>query len=294
MLIMLIGIPGSGKSTYAAKIKEENPEYIIHSSDELRKELFNSVSDQTHNAELFEELHKRIRKDLLEGHTVIYDATNLNKKRRITFLNSIKQRKKAVLFISDIATCKTNNLKRENVVPDEVIDKMRLNFCPPHMSEGFDEIEIIRDQVNSIEDLVEKTKGFDQENTHHVYTLDKHLSETAKYFSDEEYELKIAAYMHDIGKLFTKSKVNYDGVEDGNTHYYNHQNVGSYEFLCCYTDLQENLDAGLYIANLIYYHMHPYISWKQSRKAKNRDHNLLGDKMFNDIMRLHEADVAAH
>ena len=50
----------------------------------------------------------------------------------------------------------------------------------------------------------------------------------------------------------------------------------------------------IYVSNLIYYHMHPYMSWKQSEKAKERDRKLLGDEMFNDVLRLHEADVAAH
>ena len=40
--------------------------------------------------------------------------------------------------------------------------------------------------------------------------------------------------------------------------------------------------------------MHPYMSWKSSEKAKMKDWMLLGDEMFNDILLLHEADVAAH
>jgi hypothetical protein len=48
------------------------------------------------------------------------------------------------------------------------------------------------------------------------------------------------------------------------------------------------------VTNMIYYHMHPYLAWKQSEKAKERDKRLLGEKMFNDIMLLHEADLAAH
>ena len=35
--IMLVGLPASGKSTYAEKLKEK--EYHIHSSDSIREEL---------------------------------------------------------------------------------------------------------------------------------------------------------------------------------------------------------------------------------------------------------------
>lgn len=58
-LIMLVGIPGSGKSTYADKLVKDNPEIIVHSSDKLREELYGDSSIQGDNGKLFEELHKK-------------------------------------------------------------------------------------------------------------------------------------------------------------------------------------------------------------------------------------------
>lgn len=40
--IMLVGLPGSGKSTYAEKLKEKG--YIIHSSDAIREELTGDIN----------------------------------------------------------------------------------------------------------------------------------------------------------------------------------------------------------------------------------------------------------
>ena len=40
--------------------------------------------------------------------------------------------------------------------------------------------------------------------------------------------------------------------------------------------------------------MHPYMSWYQSDKAMAKDRWLIGDKMFKDVLALHEADLAAH
>ena len=59
-LIMLVGLPGSGKSTYAKRYKEENSteEVEILSSDTLRKEMFGYLC-QDRNQELFSEMFKR-------------------------------------------------------------------------------------------------------------------------------------------------------------------------------------------------------------------------------------------
>lgn len=291
-LIMLVGLPGAGKTTYAEKLVEQNPDYVIHSSDKLREELYGDASKQENNGKLFEELHRRMYKDLKEGKTVIYDATNLSKKRRVHFLSGLSCERECVLFVKDIEECKNANLGRERKVSEEVIENMRRNFSPPHWHEGFGKITIVNDKVKNISELMEKTKGFDQENEHHGLMLDEHLKKTASYFPDEE-ELQIAAYMHDVGKLFTKSEFNKEGKKDGNCHYYNHHSVSAYEFLCAYEGLTEDAEKGLYIANLIYYHMHPFLSWKQSEKTKKRDRAMIGERMFQDILRLHEADLKA-
>lgn len=55
-----------------------------------------------------------------------------------------------------------------------------------------------------------------------------------------------------------------------------------------------DLERALYIASLINWHMRPYISWSQSEKSKQRDRILIGEQMFEDIIKLHEADVSAH
>lgn len=297
-LIMLVGIPGSGKSFWASKELNKLDNCIIYSSDALRKELYGDENDQSNNSELFNELHNRIRKSLNEGHSVIYDATNLSKKRRIRFLNTLgKVKKKCVLFMTDLNVCLERNRERNRNIPDAVIHRMYKNFNPPHYHEGFDEIEIIQCSWKNPYLLIEQTKNFDQENSHHSLSLGKHLYECNKYLSKEDVRLQYAGLFHDIGKLFTKSYVNFKGISDGNCHYYNHHNVSAYEFLLCLTDytIEDELkDDALYIANLIYFHMHPYLSWKQSEKAKLKDKARIGNEMYNDIMKLHEADVKAH
>ena len=55
--IMLVGLPASGKSTYAEKLRKKG--FHIHSSDKIREELTGDVNSQDKNMNVFQELHKR-------------------------------------------------------------------------------------------------------------------------------------------------------------------------------------------------------------------------------------------
>ena len=52
-LIILCGIPGSGKTTYAKKYIENNANTIHLSSDAIRKELYGDESVQGNPGEVF-------------------------------------------------------------------------------------------------------------------------------------------------------------------------------------------------------------------------------------------------
>lgn len=49
----MCGLSGSGKSTIAAHIANDNPNTIIVSSDAIREELTGNYEDQEHNEEVF-------------------------------------------------------------------------------------------------------------------------------------------------------------------------------------------------------------------------------------------------
>lgn len=66
---------------------------------------------------------------------------------------------------------------------------------------------------------------------------------------------------------------------------------GDYELAKIDTHEQRKI---LYEASLINWHMRPHTAWKQSEKARKRDKSLIGEKMYQDIMLLHEADLSAH
>lgn len=312
-LIMMCGLPGSGKSVFAENfitvtsgVRQYKP--VIHSSDGLRKEIYGDESTQGDANKVFWELHKRIKNDLIAGKDVIYDATNINKKFRIQFLNELKNiscTPICLCMMTSYESCLNNNKKRDRQVPIEVVKRMQMNWQPPHYNEGFKEIKYIFSNLDdeyadkfTISNFFNIANKFDQENSHHTLTLGEHCTKAATYIQEhcsDNYLLLIATLLHDNGKLHTKTKTNARGIEDGNCHYYQHHSYGSYECLFYLHFAKQFTEPEMtHISNLIYYHMHPYCQWKQSEKRLNKDKMLLGDTLFNDIMLLHDADLYAH
>lgn len=294
-MIMLVGLPGSGKSTWA-KQRSNQLHYEIFSSDAVRKELYGNESDQRDPQKVFQILHKRIRDALLEGTDCIYDATNLSSKTRRNFLQYISDVecfKMAYVIWSDFNMCLVRNKKRERKVPEDVIKRMLMRFEMPAKWEGFDVIHVFyMDTSNPAftrRYYTKKMRNFAQENPHHSLCLGNHCDRTANYLSPVEVTTSVllAARWHDIGKLFTKT---YD--ENGCAHYYNHHNVGAYVFLGIFSDYSGPLTELYEATALITHHMAPYF-WKED-KTREKYKSLWGEDFYDKIMRLHEADKAAH
>lgn len=213
-LIMMIGLPASGKSLIADQLSLE-VSAVIHSSDNLRQELFGDVNLQDKNGELFTELHNRIKKDLKEGKNVIYDATNLNYKKRKGFLEELKKidvHKQCIFVSTPYEKCLEQNNLRERKVPEYVIKRMYMSVNIPQYYEGWDSIQIIWStegynfDTNLLFNGENGLNKIDQENPHHTFTIGKHCLMCSHICEEliDDFELNMAAMYHDIGKRFTK------------------------------------------------------------------------------------------
>lgn len=296
----MVGLPGSGKSTYAEKLKEEG--VIIHSSNAIREEL-GDINDQSKNAEVFEILHKRIKNDLRNGKSVAYDATNLNRRRRIAFLNELKNipcKKICVLVATPYEICVAQNVERSRTVPSEVIWRMYKSFNMPTYYEGFDDIIVYylnerwKEYYGDVLTYVRSLRDFRQDNPHHTLTLGNHMlaaMDNALRMNNRTYnDVVLAALGHDVGKLEVKEFKNNKGEPTKEAHYYNHQNVSSYKSLFFRYPLGVNK---MYISLLIELHMKPHLEWKQSEKAKEKDRRIFGDQVIEEVMLIHQADISA-
>ena len=82
LFIMLVGVAGSGKSTYAKERQRESCRCTILSSDSIREELYGDESIQRDPAKVFQIMERRALEAARIGMSVVYDATNFSSRRR--------------------------------------------------------------------------------------------------------------------------------------------------------------------------------------------------------------------
>jgi predicted kinase len=151
-LIMLCGIPTSGKSTYVKKLKSmkywENS--VVLSTDDYIEEYAKCVG-QTYN-EVFDdvipdatrelELQLNMAKD--KGKDIIWDQTNLSIKTRKKKLAKLPSyyRRNAVYFEVSLEDALERNKHREGkFIPESILKRMWHQFEIPTRNEDFDYVE---------------------------------------------------------------------------------------------------------------------------------------------------------
>ena len=137
-VILLVGIPGSGKSTHYEN-ELAGPGVAHVNADKVREELYGDPSVQGDGAKVFSRVFSDFSKHLKDHdiHTVVIDNTNVDWKSRKKFYDiandhSIEKRF-SVLFFADFELAKKRNAERERVVPTEVLERMisRFTFATP-------------------------------------------------------------------------------------------------------------------------------------------------------------------
>jgi predicted kinase len=141
-VLILTGLPGSGKSTWA---RAQGVEPL--SSDELRRLLKDDATDQSIHRAVFQLIRHLLRRRLELGAKLsIVDATNILPVHRRPYIKIAQwfgAQPEAVFFDIPPETCHARNQNRSRKVPKEAIEAMAQKLIPPSFQEGFAKITVV-------------------------------------------------------------------------------------------------------------------------------------------------------
>lgn len=321
-----VGVVGSGKSTYA---KEQNADEVFSA---LKSPVFVNSNDNNINATIIFNDTKRKEKQLYDDkletrllnyvkehddYHVIYDATNLNRRKRRALYIKLKELNadvNTVVFLTPLFVLLERNktytdfyIKQQfksleipfmNVDTDTV-EVARTHYCNWFKPINFDKARriddiILRLRYSEMEDALDKVLHDEHYSKHHLERIDEHIELVAKesrvFFegTDDYRAMLMSAWLHDLGKAESYEWIT---VGDEKTRrYINHENVScQYALNYIYFQLpKEKYDTlGERVLKIVAYHMLMFNKDEMSAKTKQRlgiTENVFADLIFFNQM----------
>lgn len=146
-LILVCGLPGSGKSTFlSTQVKNQNNCKVI-SRDEIRFSLLQEGEPYfSHEEDVYKIFWLQINESLSNGYNTYVDQTSLTPESRQYLLKHITEKYELcniVWFNIPTKVCIERNENRKGTkayVPKGVIRRMAIQMIPPSYKENFDNI----------------------------------------------------------------------------------------------------------------------------------------------------------
>lgn len=151
--IVLVGLPGSGKTTYVNNFLKSHPDYVVLSSDSVIERLakdvgmvyndaaynlFRDAAEKEYKVNVGEAINKKLN--------IIVDRTNQTVAARRKILGRLPKSYKKTAVLFDVSREELNKrlLKREletgKHIPQHALDEMIGFYVCPSTEEGFNEI----------------------------------------------------------------------------------------------------------------------------------------------------------
>lgn len=159
-LVVMVGLPGSGKTTYS---KEYFPDYQRLSSDDLLEEIarrsgktYNEVY-KSHIALTDTQFMLNLRLAIAKGADIVVDRTNLSKRSRSRILTPLIELQRvadynvtAILMNTDLDVIKARLKAREKegkTIPEAVMNQMTMLYEPIGSEELINEVIEVDEQT---------------------------------------------------------------------------------------------------------------------------------------------------
>jgi protein phosphatase len=136
-LVILVGPPASGKSTWGKKFAAENNLAYV-STDAIRAELGKGEADQSVSAQAFATARARVSAALGSGKSAMIDATSVTRKARKDWINLGRGHGAyiiAVAFEVPRAELLRRDAERERHVGPEIVDRFLNKYERPSDTE---------------------------------------------------------------------------------------------------------------------------------------------------------------
>lgn len=236
-LIILSGLPGSGKSTVTnGYLKEKYSDAVILENDKLKRklELGNTKADSKKLAQAREVI---VKETLATGQDLILDGVWCNGKARLKMYTLAKENGYNVITFMVTAALETvlerqHTRPIEDKVPEDVILSMAKYFNFPEIGKDCDELyHMSTDDSYDIDEVNKGLESLKHESAFHLESVGTHIKIVSQLISnsninDAEKDILIdVAKYHDLGKKYTKTK------RFGTYAYIGHANISVLEYL---------------------------------------------------------------
>lgn len=167
-LWLMVGPPGSGKSTATTKMFEKDT--IIASRDKIRFLMLQEGDDYfAYENEVLKEFYRQIQDGLDRGLAVVADATHLTEKARAATVNAIKLAEGDTLWLGAVVACTpleislARNAKRTGraLVPESAIKNMYRSCTDPQFDKNITYNWII--YINENQEIIETAQPHKEE-----------------------------------------------------------------------------------------------------------------------------------
>ena len=141
-LIILVGPPASGKSTWGKDFATKN-NMVYVSTDEIRGQIGKGEDDQSVSPAAFGIAKQRVSQALSQGKHAMIDATSVNRKARKDWINMGRGHGAYIVAVAfEVSTPELykRDAQRSRHVGKEVIDRFVGKYQRPETGEGIDKV----------------------------------------------------------------------------------------------------------------------------------------------------------